>query len=89
MKQHFKVGELVVIQSGFSAGHVCTVLEHIESDCGISRHGRKITNMRTYRVSIKNSFSDWHTHKNLRKYHPPSTKTFDEIMQELKKPVKA
>jgi len=91
MKQHFKVGELVVIISEGYPEDNGGPYEVIE----ISEAGRKgftanggyefVTEEIGYMVS--NGENSFYKQSCLFKHYPPSTQTFAEIMEGLKQPV--
>ncbi len=87
MKQHFKVGELVVIKNYYFHGYNGKIVTITDIYHDTARgYG--------YKLDIKPPAEnepgrDYWEQSALRKYYPPATKTFTEIMQELKKPVTA
>ncbi len=87
MKQHFKVGELVVIAGCIvnpELNGIISVIKRVQYGDFISRStGKREGSHYSYRLED----GDLYSYKLLRKFYPPSTKTFDEIMQDLKKPV--
>ncbi len=93
MKQHFKVGDLVVIKSeGYPEDNGGPYEVTGISEAGSKRLTAKknisfIDDDIGYAVS--NGQDYFYKQSCLFKYHPPLTKTFTEIMQELKKPVTA
>jgi len=91
MKQHFKVGELVVICSSNNAkynGTIVKILSYIRGK-GICTITKKALCEHGYYLDIEpvNGTPIW-DQSALRKYYPPSTQTFAEIMEGLKSPVK-
>jgi len=94
MKQHFRVGEIVILKSLDYPQHNGGpyVIKKIEpaglSATGTgSQHGLKV---RTEEIFYHIDGIDLvrYQSKALKKYHPPSTQTFHEIIEGLKQPVK-
>ncbi len=89
MKQHFKVGELVVLCTEDNPeinGNICTVIKYNGYSSYISLNNEINKPDHHYVLNIMVSNGNSWAQSALRKYYPPATKTFTEIMQELKKP---
>ncbi len=88
MKQHFKVGEVAIICSNSHSifnGQLTRII-YVENDINaIDENLNPLDGKIAYMTTNGRGWMQ----SALRKYYPPSTKTFTEIMQGLKKPVKA
>ncbi len=91
MKQHFKIGELVIIRSEgypeYNGGpYEVTAINKSGGKRLTAKKNISFTD-NDIGYAVSNGQNYFYKKSCLFKYYPPATKTFTEIMQGLKKPV--